>query len=68
VIVLVPEIALTRQLVEIFSRRIPDIAVLHSAMSAGERYEEWKRMKCGKAKLVLGPRSAIFAPHRIWGW
>ena len=62
VIVLVPEIALTRQLVEIFSRRIPDIAVLHSAMSAGERYEEWKRIKRGEAKLVLGPRSAIFAP------
>lgn len=62
VIVLVPEIALTRQLVDIFSRRIPDIAVLHSAMSAGERYEEWKRIKRGEAKLVLGPRSAIFAP------
>lgn len=62
VIVLVPEIALTRQLVEIFSRRIEDIAVLHSAMSAGERYEEWKRIKRGEAKLVLGPRSAVFAP------
>jgi len=62
VIVLVPEIALTRQLVDIFSRRIPDIAVMHSAMSAGERYEEWKRIKRGDAKLVLGPRSAIFAP------
>jgi primosomal protein N' (replication factor Y) len=62
VIVLVPEIALTRQLVEIFSRRIPDIAVLHSAMSVGDRYEEWKRIKHGAVNLVLGPRSAVFAP------
>jgi primosomal protein N' (replication factor Y) len=62
VIVLVPEIALTRQLVEIFSRRITDLAVLHSAMSAGERYQEWKRIKQGEVKLVLGPRSAVFAP------
>jgi len=62
VIVLVPEIALTRQLVDVFSRRIGNLAVLHSAMSAGERYEEWKRIKRGEAALVLGPRSAIFAP------
>ncbi|HRW12912.1 MAG TPA: primosomal protein N' [Syntrophomonas sp.] len=62
VIVLVPEIALTRQLVDIFSHRIADMAVLHSAMSAGERYGEWKRIKRGEVQLVLGPRSAIFAP------
>ncbi len=62
VIVLVPEIALTRQLVDIFSHRIADLAVLHSAMTAGERYEEWKRIKRGEVQLVLGPRSAIFAP------
>lgn len=62
VIVLVPEIALTRQLVDIFSRRIPNIAVLHSGMPAGERYDEWKRIKRGEAPLVLGPRSAVFAP------
>lgn len=62
VIVLVPEIALTRQLVEIFSRRITDLAILHSAMSAGERYQEWKRIKRGEVNLVLGPRSAVFAP------
>ncbi len=62
VIVLVPEIALTRQLVEVFSLRIPDIAVLHSGMPAGERYDEWKRIKRGEARLVLGPRSAVFAP------
>ncbi len=62
VIVLVPEIALTRQLVEIFVQRIPNIAVLHSGMPAGERYDEWKRIQRGEASLVLGPRSAIFAP------
>lgn len=62
VIVLVPEIALTRQLVDVFSQRIPNIAVLHSGMPAGERYDEWKRIKRGEARLVLGPRSAVFAP------
>lgn len=62
VIVLVPEIALTRQLVEIFSRRIPDIAILHSAMTVAQRHAEWQRIKRGEAKLVLGPRSAVFAP------
>lgn len=62
VIILVPEIALTRQLVDVFSKRIPDIAVLHSGMPAGERYEEWKRIRRGEASLVLGPRSAVFAP------
>ncbi|MEQ8199860.1 MAG: primosomal protein N' [Syntrophomonadaceae bacterium] len=62
VLVLVPEIALTRQLVEVFASRIPDLAVLHSAMSAGERYEEWRRIKTGEARLVLGARSAVFAP------
>lgn len=62
VIVLVPEIALTRQLVDIFTRRITNVAVLHSGMSAGERYDEWKRIKQGEVRLVLGARSAIFAP------
>lgn len=62
VIILVPEIALTRQLVAVFSQRIPDIAVLHSGMASGERYDEWKRIKRGEAKVVLGPRSAVFAP------
>lgn len=62
VIVLVPEIALTRQLVDVFSRRIPDIAILHSGMSVAERYEQWQRIKRGQSRLVLGPRSAIFAP------
>lgn len=62
VLVLVPEIALTRQLVDVFASRIPDLAVLHSAMTAGERYEEWCRIKSGEARLVLGARSAVFAP------
>lgn len=62
VLILIPEIALTRQLVEVFSKRISSLAVLHSAMSAGERYLEWMRIKNGEARLVLGPRSAVFAP------
>ncbi|MEN6349014.1 MAG: primosomal protein N' [Syntrophomonas sp.] len=62
VIVLVPEIALTRHLVDIFSGRISDMAVLHSNMAYGERYEEWKRIRRGEVQLVLGTRSAIFAP------
>lgn len=67
VLILVPEIALTRQIVEVFSKRISPIAVLHSAMSAGERYEEWMRIKRGEARLVLGPRSAVFAPVKNLG-
>jgi primosomal protein N' (replication factor Y) len=62
VIVLVPEIALTRQFVDVFASRIDGIAVLHSGMSAGERYDEWRRIKAGDVRLVLGARSAIFAP------
>lgn len=67
-IVLVPEISLTPQLVSMFERRIgSDIAVYHSTLSAGERYDEWKRMVLGKAKVVIGARSAIFAPLRDVG-
>ncbi|MEN6326797.1 MAG: primosomal protein N' [Syntrophomonas sp.] len=62
VIVLVPEIALTRHLVEVFAGRIKNLAVLHSNMPAGERYAEWKRIRQGKISLVLGTRSAVFAP------
>ncbi|MDD3267715.1 MAG: primosomal protein N' [Syntrophomonadaceae bacterium] len=61
-IVLVPEIALTRHLVEVFSSRIKNLAVLHSKMSAGERYTKWKQIRQGEINLVLGTRSAIFAP------
>ncbi|MGS0764655.1 replication restart helicase PriA [Syntrophomonas curvata] len=62
VIMLIPEIALTRHLLELFTDRIPEMAVLHSKMSPGERYEEWKRIKNGQVNLVMGTRSAIFAP------
>jgi len=62
VIVLVPEIALTRHLLEVFRTRIPAMAVMHSRMSPGERYQEWKEIKNGEVDLVMGTRSAIFAP------
>lgn len=62
-IVLVPEIALTPQLVTAFSAFFGDlVAVMHSALSAGARYDEWKRIKNGDVKVVVGTRSAIFAP------
>jgi len=61
-LVLIPEIALTRHLVEIFSERIPDLAVIHSRMTPGERHEAWKDIRSGEVKLVLGTRSAVFAP------
>lgn len=62
-IFLVPEIALTPQLAGIFVARFGDrVAVLHSALSMGERYDEWKRVKSGSATVVVGTRSAIFAP------
>lgn len=61
-LVLVPEIALTRHLMEQFIRRYPHTAVLHSSMGGMERYESWKRIKQGEACLVLGTRSAVFAP------
>ena len=62
-ILLVPEIALTPQMLHTFSSHFGDeIAVLHSSLSTGERYDEWKRIKNGRAKVVIGTRSAIFAP------
>ncbi|MBC1473303.1 primosomal protein N' [Listeria grandensis] len=62
-IVLVPEIALTPQMVERFKSRFGgQVAVLHSALSAGEKYDEWRRIEQGKAKVVVGARSAVFAP------
>lgn len=63
VILLVPEIALTPQMLHTFSSHFGDeIAVLHSSLSVGERYDEWKRIKAGKAHVVIGTRSAVFAP------
>ncbi len=62
-IVLVPEISLTPQTVNRFAARFGNqVAVLHSALSDGERYDEWHRIRRGEAKVVVGPRSAIFAP------
>lgn len=62
-LLLVPEIALTPQMIKTFSSHFGDeIAVLHSRLSPGERYDEWKRVKRGKAHVVIGTRSAVFAP------
>jgi len=63
VIVLVPEIALTAQVVARFVARFGErVALLHSALSAGERYDEWRRVLDGTADVVVGSRSALFAP------
>src|SRR4051812_23374178 len=63
VIVLVPEIALTPQTVARFQARFGDtVALLHSALSDGERYDEWRRLRSGEARIAVGPRSAVFAP------
>ncbi len=62
-ILLVPEIALTPQMLQTFSSHFgDDIAVLHSSLSVTERYDEWKRVKKGEARVVIGTRSAVFAP------
>jgi primosomal protein N' (replication factor Y) len=62
-IVLVPEIALTPQIVSRFVERFGDtVAVLHSALSDGERFDEWLRLRRGEARVCVGPRSAVFAP------
>ena len=62
---LVPEIALTPQLLGIMAAYFGEtVAVLHSSLSAGERYDQWKRVRNGTAKLVVGTRSAVFAPMK----
>jgi primosomal protein N' (replication factor Y) (superfamily II helicase) len=62
-IVLVPEIGLTPQAVGRFEARFGDVvAVLHSALGRGERYDEWTRLRTGEARVCVGPRSAVFAP------
>jgi primosomal protein N' (replication factor Y) (superfamily II helicase) len=62
-IVLVPEIALTPQIVGRFCERFGDtVAVLHSQLRPAERYEEWRRLRAGEARVCVGPRSAVFAP------
>ena len=63
VIVLVPEISLTPQLVNIFKARFKSsIAILHSALSDGEKYDEWRKIERKEVNIVIGARSAIFAP------
>ena len=62
-IVLVPEIALTPQALDRFEARFGDVvAVLHSGLGQGERYDEWLRLARGEARVCVGPRSAVFAP------
>jgi len=61
--VLVPEIVLTPQLLRIFTAQFGrQIAVLHSSLRSGERYDEWKRARSGDARVIIGTRSAVFAP------
>lgn len=67
-LVLVPEIALTPQLMETFLNQFGDrVAVLHSALQVGQRYDEWKRIRAGLATVVVGTRSAVFAPLKNLG-
>ena len=62
-IVLVPEISLTPQTIRRFAARFGQrLAVLHSRLAVGERYDEWRRIRAGEADVVIGPRSALFAP------
>jgi len=71
VIVLVPEISLTPQTTERFKQRFADmqdqVAILHSHLSDGERHDEWRKILDGKARIVIGARSAIFAPLQNLG-
>ncbi len=68
IIVMVPEISLTPQTLRLFHARYGDkVAVFHSALSDGERLDEWKRVKQGLAKIVVGTRSAVFAPFENLG-
>lgn len=67
-IMLVPEISLTPQMHGLFRARFGDnVSVLHSGLSDGERYDEWRRLLLGEAKVALGARSAIFAPLKDVG-
>jgi len=67
-IILVPEISLTPQMIEIFKGRFgKEVALFHSKLSEGERYDEWYRVKEGKAKVIIGARSALFLPAKELG-
>lgn len=61
-LMLVPEISLTPQILKRFAERFSNIAVLHSGLSDGEKYDEWRKIKEGKVDIVIGARSAVFAP------
>jgi len=62
-IILVPEISLTPQTIRRFAARFPQgLGIIHSELSAGERYDTWRRVRAGHIRLVVGPRSALFAP------
>ncbi len=68
VIVMVPEIGLTPQTLSLFCKRYGgDVALFHSALSVRERLEQWKRVKNGEAKIIIGTRSAVFAPIQNLG-
>lgn len=68
VIMLVPEISLTPMMVSVFKSRFgDDVAILHSRLSAGERYDEYRRISRGEVHIVVGARSAIFAPMQNLG-
>lgn len=66
-IVLVPEISLTPQTIRRFKRRFPHVAVLHSHLSDAERHRHWKSIAAGEVQVVVGARSAVFAPARRLG-
>ncbi len=67
-ILLVPEISLTPQMVSIFKKQFGKVvAILHSSLSNGEKYDEWRKIENGDAKVVVGARSAIFAPFTNLG-
>ncbi|CAM5187223.1 Primosomal protein N' OS=Ureibacillus acetophenoni OX=614649 GN=priA PE=3 SV=1 [Ureibacillus acetophenoni] len=67
-IVLVPEISLTPQMTERFRSRFGElVAVMHSGLSVGEKYDEWRKIHEGKVKVVVGARSAVFAPFQNVG-
>ena len=63
-LILLPEIGLTAQVLDLFKARFgaDEVAVLHSALSLGERHDEWRRIQSGEARVIVGARSAVFAP------
>ena len=68
IIYLVPEIALTHQMVDAVKKRFADtVAVLHSALTPAQRLKQWRRIQSGDARVVIGARSGIFAPVRNLG-